>query len=135
MRISDWSSDVCSSDLTSRVAEPCRLSPPALAASRPRTLRGDGAAAGTLRLPHRACLPAARGAAGGRARLSRYRQRRQLSLDQPRLRAGLRGPARRAARSGGDGRDRKSVVKGKSVSVRLDLGGRRTLKKKTKDNT
>src|SRR3546814_11088194 len=29
-------------------------------------------------------------------------------------------------------RDRKSVVEGKSVSVRLDLGGRRSIKKKTK---
>src|SRR3546814_19023006 len=28
------------------------------------------------------------------------------------------------------GRDRKSVVKGKSVSVRVDLGGRRIIKKK-----
>src|SRR3546814_21170343 len=31
--------------------------------------------------------------------------------------------------------DRKSVVSGKSVSVRVDLGGRRILKKKTKLNT
>src|SRR3546814_12640472 len=31
--------------------------------------------------------------------------------------------------------DRKSVVKGKGVSVRVDLGGRRILKKKTKKNT
>src|SRR3546814_14732121 len=30
-----------------------------------------------------------------------------------------------------DGRDRKSVVEGKSVSVRVDLGGRRIIKKKT----
>src|SRR3546814_12463980 len=30
------------------------------------------------------------------------------------------------------GRDRKSVVEGKSVSVRVDLGGRRTIKKKKK---
>src|SRR3546814_18896019 len=29
-------------------------------------------------------------------------------------------------------RDRKSVVSGKSVSVRVDLGGRRTMKKKNK---
>src|SRR3546814_19345732 len=32
-------------------------------------------------------------------------------------------------RLGVKGADRKSVVKGKSVSVRVDLGGRRTLKK------
>src|SRR3546814_11653484 len=31
--------------------------------------------------------------------------------------------------------DRKSVVKGKSVSVRVDLGGRRQLKKKNHNNT
>src|SRR3546814_14676471 len=30
--------------------------------------------------------------------------------------------------------DRKSVVSGKSVSVRLDLGGRRIIKKKNKNN-
>src|SRR3546814_14211790 len=30
--------------------------------------------------------------------------------------------------------DRKSVVEGKSVSVRVDLGGRRIIKKKTKKN-
>src|SRR3546814_7101248 len=30
------------------------------------------------------------------------------------------------------GQDRKSVVQGKSVSVRVDLGGRRIIKKKTK---
>src|SRR3546814_14778640 len=30
-----------------------------------------------------------------------------------------------------DGGDRKSVVSGKSVSVRVDLGGRRIIKKKT----
>src|SRR3546814_18830744 len=32
---------------------------------------------------------------------------------------------------GGLGRDRKSVVEGQSVSVRVDLGGRRIIKKKT----
>src|SRR3546814_12352373 len=31
--------------------------------------------------------------------------------------------------------DRKSVVSGKSVSVRVDLGGRRIIKKKTTKNT
>src|SRR3546814_18654020 len=33
------------------------------------------------------------------------------------------------------GVDRKSVVEGKSVSVRVDRGGRRIIKKKNKDNT
>src|SRR3546814_20196321 len=35
---------------------------------------------------------------------------------------------------GGIGIDRKSVVQGKSVSVRLDLGGRRIIKKKNTMN-
>src|SRR3546814_13280565 len=41
-------------------------------------------------------------------------------------------PATHAAARGRSGgrRDRKSVVSGKSVSVRLDLGGRRIIKKK-----
>src|SRR3546814_13894275 len=36
-------------------------------------------------------------------------------------------------RGGGPDRDRTSVVEGKSVPVRVDLGGRRTLKKKKKE--
>src|SRR3546814_15016992 len=71
MRISDWSSDVCSSDL------------------RRHRVAGHGHRIG--------------------ARWSRNRVR----------------PLRPRA-------DRKSVVKGKSVSVRVDLGGRRLIKKKTK---
>src|SRR3546814_18367614 len=78
MRISDWSSDVCSSDLPGRLA------------------------AGADRLArHR----------GGMGR----RHRRRVP--------GL------AAVPGGH-RDRKSVVLGKSVSVRVDVGGRRIIKKK-----
>src|SRR3546814_8622758 len=71
MRISDWSSDVCSSDL--------------------------------IRTAHRAIPP----------------RRAQHLLRQGRARH------RRRAHQ-----DRKSVVKGKSVSVRVDLGGRRIIKKK-----
>src|SRR3546814_19980363 len=37
-------------------------------------------------------------------------------------------------RSGTVAADRKSVVEGKSVSVRVDLGGRRIIKKKKKEN-
>src|SRR3546814_20310472 len=69
MRISDWSSDVCSSDL------PFFVGPV-------RRVRGA--------LPHPTCQPAVGWCAG----------------------------------------DRKSVVEGKSVSVRVDLGGRRIIKKK-----
>src|SRR3546814_16785133 len=78
MRISDWSSDVCSSDL-----------------DRGRRL-GYGEPRGTAEQP----AP------------SRGSGRRS-------------GGAREPARAG----DRKSVVSGKSVSVRVDLGGRRFIKK------
>src|SRR3546814_15042850 len=77
MRISDWSSDVCSSDLPGPGPE------------------------------KRATSPAATGTVGG------------LAGDE----------------DGGAGEepDRKSVVEGKSVSVRVDLGGRRIIKKKKKE--
>src|SRR3546814_11304429 len=76
MRISDWSSDVCSSDLARR-----------------RNWRWPMGAASTRR--------------------SRCRR-----------------PVRRRA-IGSGGEDRKSVVSGKSVSVRVDLGGSRNIQKKT----
>src|SRR3546814_17435327 len=86
MRISDWSSDVCSSDLCADV--------------------GD--------------QDARRGAP--RARRDRRPCAGQLSrADGPQPRRLVQ--------------DRKSVVEGKSVSVRVDLGGRRIIKKKTKTNT
>src|SRR3546814_17928979 len=80
MRISDWSSDVCSSDLVG-----------ALQAVEPglhhlRAVDGDLLDPRLVLLEHHAAL--------------------QL------------------------GGDRKSVVKGKSVSVRVDLGGRRIIKQK-----
>src|SRR3546814_16152697 len=100
MRISDWSSDVCSSDLS--------------------------------RLDLSKLVPM-----GGTTE--------EFSFDQKRNLAGRRRNRGRHLRSGisgfviGDhcsfGRrattDRKSVVSGKSVSVRVDIGGRRRLKTKT----
>src|SRR3546814_14153021 len=95
MRISDWSSDVCSSDLAVR---------------RPAAARG----AGGDRLPAAADGAIVRGGAGDGGGAGRGIARRK------------------AARHRGVGawRDRKSVVSGKSVSVRVDLGGRRIIKKK-----
>src|SRR3546814_20602414 len=78
MRISDWSSDVCSSDL--------------------------------------------RAGAGRPVQARRLHRRRTVCAGRARQRAGRRH--RRCPP------DRKSVVEGKSVSVRVDLGGRRILKKK-----
>src|SRR3546814_16060006 len=91
MRISDWSSDVCSSDLLWR--------PSGAGRGRHRDaedLRGAG---------HRLACSRRGTALPGRAAAFR------------RSPAGRRG-------------DRKSVVSGKSVSVRVDLGGRSSLKKK-----
>src|SRR3546814_19171523 len=91
MRISDWSSDVCSSDL-----------PPPSEPEIPRACRYP--------TPHGISAVAAR-------------DRRQTPRpDQPRRHPPLshRVPLR----------DRKSVVSGQSVSVRVDLGGRRIIKKK-----
>src|SRR3546814_16215402 len=85
MRISDWSSDVCSSDLD---GQPLSDRHPG---RRHRGLDGGGGAGAAVacrRLRHRA---------------DRIRRDRQ---------------------------DRKGVVQGKSVSVRVELGGRRNIKKK-----
>src|SRR3546814_16398491 len=87
MRISDWSSDVCSSDL------------------------------GHQRHPGRR----------SRRTQARHGGRRPRPLPDRRYRARRRRIPRIAA-------DRKSVVEGKSVSVRVDLGGRRIIKKKKKAN-
>src|SRR3546814_17627698 len=91
MRISDWSSDVCSSDLPlGSDTGPC---PGRLLACDSRHACADGPGPGS-----------------------------QLGAD-----AG-KGPAR-------GGQDRKSVVEGKSVSVRVDLGGSRSIQTKKGDST
>src|SRR3546814_3209243 len=87
MRISDWSSDVCSSDLEDRRREHAAH---------------DRAADGVL--PARACSV-------------RHRQRQHAEHESE------RGHQDRT-------QDRKSVVEGKSVSVRVDLGGRRIMTNK-----
>src|SRR3546814_14145009 len=108
MRISDWSSDVCSSDLVAS---------------------GASFTVGAARQACRAGVPRGRqGAAvdarqGGHVRLSHRRTRRR---EDDRYRVHL--PVGHQIQPG----DRKSVVSGKSVSVRVDLGGRRIIKKKKK---
>src|SRR3546814_13006917 len=92
MRISDWSSDVCSSDL-----------PWSSHASSSRAMVG------------RACAPARAG--------QRQVGERTLAVT-----------AVAAVEQHWGAPDRKSVVEGKSVSVRVDLGGRRNIKKKTQQS-
>src|SRR3546814_16953911 len=104
MRISDWSSDVCSSDLArnpkllSRPLDVAGVHPEGLAHQLHLQLLSRGGQVGNRR-PVRAI---------GLAEVE------MRSLDPAAI------------------RDRKSEVSGTSVSVRVDLGGSRTLKKQHK---
>src|SRR3546814_16362786 len=102
MRISDWSSDVCSSDLS--------------VAPRLHQYRAGGPAA----RPARTAPAAETGNAYSPA--PAYRRRRPAAA--PHTATGARAVAYLRA-------DRKSVVSGKSVSVSVDLGGRRIMNKQT----
>src|SRR3546814_19571874 len=121
MRISDWSSDVCSSDLEPAVG----------CAGEARTAAGVGRR--QFRLPPEP--PGDRGqggtflSRGGDAVAGRSRCRRRVRYRQRRIR---RLDRRRPGRAGTPP-ERKSVVEGKSVSVRVDPGGRRNHKKKTEE--
>src|SRR3546814_14636011 len=98
MRISDWSSDVCSSDLSS------------------------GARGRSLRLcPHARARRGVGNARRRRRRLCRrpHRQTRRGTAEGAEKRQAALLPRRRLVR--------ESVVEGKSVSVRVDLGVRRVI--------
>src|SRR3546814_17703822 len=98
MRISDWSSDVCSSDLVSQ---------PSLAASLKCRLHG-------ILIPSSEVfnIPTI-------LDILHKKIRERVKVTSPDIRASLKAKG-----------DSKSVVWGKSVSVRVDLGGRRIFKKK-----
>src|SRR3546814_17391215 len=105
MRSSDWSSDVCSSDLQRRRKSiGANAISMATSASRKQLFR------------HRSALPQWRPVIAA-ANLG--------AMTEAEFLAALRTLPLH---------DRKSVVKGKSVSARVDLGGRRIIKK-TKTNT
>src|SRR3546814_13089884 len=108
MRISDWSSDVCSSDLPTRTATRERVRRRPLG----RTL---GTAAGH---PYSVLLPV------GFA----------LPPPLPEARCALTAPFHpcppKPDRGPAPAGDRKSVVSGERVSVRGDLGGSRIIQKK-----
>src|SRR3546814_13097029 len=115
MRISDWSSDVCSSDLAGvrGLLRGLHGNPRNLFRPRDRPGRGSDAARDT----DGAC--------------ANYHQHRFGAVDARRTTGADAVEPGRCDRA-----DRKSVVSGKSVSVRVDLGGRRIIKKKKKlDNT
>src|SRR3546814_16826761 len=98
MRISDWSSDVCSSDLSYNNGVPAKT--------------------GMTKLGER---PGPDASGAHNPALSPYAASASRSRDRP----------WRAVATYGPRPDRKSVVSGKSVSVRVDLGGRSIIKKKT----
>src|SRR3546814_11578628 len=98
MRISDWSSDVCSSDLGGMV-----------------TAFLKGGLDEARRFLERVEVFALAESLGGVESLIEHPAIMTHASIPPENRAAL---------------DRKSVVEGKSVSVRVDLGGRRLLKKK-----
>src|SRR3546814_19448464 len=108
MRISDWSSDVCSSDLRG---------PKARKVHRGRKAIPDRRATRVRRVPRdRRATPA--------RKVPRVR-RATPGRKAPKARRAI--PARQAPK------DRQSVVKGTSVSVRVDLGGRRIITQKNKN--
>src|SRR3546814_17272536 len=138
MRISDWSSDVCSSDLAGVPAAGVR--------ARGRQWLGAGAgAAGGARASRFAGLSLAGRAYGVHDAVAgcgwgRWRRRWQcrclvargafapsLAFEVGGAEHDERHPTGRRRRP-----DRKSVVKGKDVSVSVDIGGRGNIKKKTK---
>src|SRR3546814_16146587 len=102
MRISDWSSDVCSSDLLRHRAGETPMTPSSM--TNPIANPGQFAAEADVR----------------------------AMLHDPRIVAARAPIEMLFARGHGDRiPDRKSVVSGQSVSLRVDLGGRRIIKKKT----
>src|SRR3546814_15068940 len=108
MRISDWSSDVCSSDL---LGERCHEGRPP----------GD-AGAGDIESDADVQQVEAAGDGGAAGR---------LLGDEPARDPQEAGPPEGEGAGLGD---RKSVVSGQRVSVRVDLGGRRISKKKTRQH-
>src|SRR3546814_14564326 len=117
MRISDWSSDVCSSDLHGLHAAPLtRLRPGLAPGRRAILLLRDGPAVGQL-----AAWLTEQGFGGSILHVLE-------ALGGPRERI---RPCTAEAPDLAD-IERKSVVEGKSVSVRFDFGGRRNIQKKNK---
>src|SRR3546814_20792826 len=121
MRISDWSSDVCSSDLSqSTAAHDGPLSGGCVRRSAPRLLRHR-------RQQSKRSFPRCDAPA------QRSRDRTLPLRTEAATRLPHQGPIVASDRFLRKCRDRKSVVSGKSVSVRVDLGGLRVIKKKKKN--
>src|SRR3546814_16475499 len=117
MRISDWSSDVCSSDLAAQTDQLRGAFSLATGAERYAAMEQLWSAGGSTAQSYAAMVATARAAAALSPSTETGDDPWQL------LGSMLAGGYDKNA-------DRKSVVVGKSVSGRVDLGGRRILKKK-----
>src|SRR3546814_12750269 len=116
MRISDWSSDVCSSDLTGPDQRPCHW-------------QGAPDRAWHRHSPERRpCWPSALPLRCGPDRKREWIE--SYPGSRKRLAHHLKPHTKAFEAYGPTPEDRKSVVKGKSVSVSVDPGGRRIIKKK-----
>src|SRR3546814_11400832 len=102
MRISDWSSDVCSSDLLAVICKICVTE----GVKKGANAKDAAIVAGVLEREGAHLLVLSGG----------------MNVESPWAIFGSPMPAEAV--------DRKSVVEGKSVSVRVDLGGGRFIKKK-----
>src|SRR3546814_20203131 len=133
MRISDWSSDVCSSYLHDQVSPvPFEEIEPILAASWGADWRGEFTqfdeqplASASVAQTYSASL------LDGADVIIKVRRPGTAARMEADVRLLTRLAAVAEDRSP-EIADRKSVVSGKSVSVRVDLGGRRIIKKKKK---
>src|SRR3546814_18955836 len=127
MRMSDWSSDVCSSDLHLRDTAGHHAQSQRTQVQMSQRAQAQGREGGDQHRQHRAD----QGTSHERRRAAEelpVEMTTQSAADQPLTdlaatvgQADVQVPA-----------DRKSVVWGRSVSVRVDLGGRRTIKKNNK---
>src|SRR3546814_15833606 len=133
MRISDWSSDVCSSDLAGFTSPPvndgaCGALEPKLLIFRIPNPDSRFSTAERLVIPAPLVLRVRRPRHQLLQAAADARDQRGLLV----LRRGSRGLRLLVRATGRLGLDRQGVVWGKSVSVRVDLGGRRIIKKKKK---
>src|SRR3546814_19462226 len=136
MRISDWSSDVCSSDLLGAVIEASDVRPAVKE-------QIESLGAKFVDVPYetdeeRECAVGVGGYA--RPMPASWMQRQAQAVHERAKQAdivittalipGRKAPTLLSAETVAQMKDRKSVVTGQSVSVRVDLGVRRILKKK-----
>src|SRR3546814_16838665 len=125
MRISDWSSDVCSSDLfdgSDWDFDLIRRVHEAVAEVAERTLKLD-TYPNQIEVITAEQMLDAYSSTGMPQFYKHWSFGKQFVHHELLYRKGMRGLAYELV-------DRKSVVSGKSVSVRVDLGGRRIIKKK-----